>query len=43
MYQAKTPQESHGAWDYYRQVAQIPVAEAFRPLAEGGCPMVTGK
>jgi len=43
LYQVKTPQESRGAWDYYRQVTQIPAAEAFRPLAEGGCPMVTGK
>jgi branched-chain amino acid transport system substrate-binding protein len=43
LYQVKTPQESHGAWDYYRPVAQIPAAEAFRPLAEGGCPMVAGK
>jgi branched-chain amino acid transport system substrate-binding protein len=43
LYQVKTPQESHGAWSYYRPVAQIPAAEAFRPLAEGGCPVVSGK
>jgi branched-chain amino acid transport system substrate-binding protein len=40
LYQVKSPAESHYAWDYYKKVRDIPAAEAFRPLAEGGCPMV---
>ena len=43
LYQVKSPEESRGPWDYYRQVAVIPAAEAFRPLAEGKCPMVGQK
>jgi branched-chain amino acid transport system substrate-binding protein len=38
--QVKTPSESKGAWDYYRILATIPGDKAFRPLAEGGCPLV---
>jgi len=38
--EVKTPAESKGAWDYYKVVATIPAEEAFRPLAEGGCPLV---
>ncbi|HLX13997.1 MAG TPA: ABC transporter substrate-binding protein [Bradyrhizobium sp.] len=38
--QAKTPSESKGPWDYYKVLATIPGDQAFRPLAEGGCPLV---
>jgi branched-chain amino acid transport system substrate-binding protein len=38
--QVKTPPESRGAWDYYKILATIPGDQAFRPLAEGGCPLV---
>jgi len=38
--QVKTPPESKGAWDYYKILATIPGDQAFRPLAEGGCPLV---
>ena len=38
--QVKTPPESKGAWDYYKILAAIPGDQAFRPLAEGGCPLV---
>src|SRR5579863_5020290 len=38
--QAKTPSESKGPWDYYKILATIPGDQAFRPLAEGGCPLV---
>jgi len=38
--QAKTPAESKGPWDYYKLLATIPGDQAFRPLAEGGCPLV---
>ena len=40
LYQVKSPAESQYAWDYYKKVRDIPAAEAFRPLAEGGCPLV---
>ena len=32
---------SKGPWDYYKLLATIPADKAFRPLAEGGCPLVT--
>jgi branched-chain amino acid transport system substrate-binding protein len=38
--QVKTPAESTGPWDYYKILATIPGDQAFRPLAEGGCPLV---
>jgi branched-chain amino acid transport system substrate-binding protein len=38
--QVKTPSESKGPWDYYRILATIPGDQAFRPLTEGGCPLV---
>ena len=38
--EAKAPGESREPWDYYKVVATIPAEEAFRPLAEGGCPLV---
>jgi len=38
--QVKRPPESKGAWDYYKILATIPGDQAFRPLAEGGCPLV---
>ncbi|WP_422003243.1 ABC transporter substrate-binding protein [Reyranella sp.] len=37
VYQVKTPSESTGPWDYYRRLANVPGAEAFRPVADGGC------
>jgi len=38
--EAKAPADSKGEWDLMRVVATIPAAEAWRPLAEGGCPLV---
>ena len=38
--EVKTPTESKGPWDYYKVRATIPADEAFRPLSEGGCPLV---
>lgn len=43
LFQVKTPAESKGAYDFYKVVQTIPAAEAFRPLAEGRCPMVAAK
>ena len=40
LYQVKKPSESKGPYDYYNLVATIPAAEAFRPMSEGGCPLV---
>jgi branched-chain amino acid transport system substrate-binding protein len=38
--QVKTPAESTRPWDYYKILGTIPGDQAFRPLAEGGCPLV---
>ncbi len=40
LFEVKKPSESKGPWDYYKLRATIPAAEAFRPLSEGGCPLV---
>jgi len=40
LFEVKKPEESKGAWDYYIHKATIPAAEAWRPLADGGCPMI---
>ncbi|EBW2353319.1 ABC transporter substrate-binding protein [Salmonella enterica subsp. enterica serovar Enteritidis] len=40
LFEVKKPEESKGEWDLYKQVAEIPAAEAFRPEADGGCPLV---
>jgi branched-chain amino acid transport system substrate-binding protein len=40
--EVKTPAESKYAGDLYKVKATIPAAEAFRPLKEGGCPLVSG-
>jgi branched-chain amino acid transport system substrate-binding protein len=37
--QVKTPAESNKPWDYYKILGAIPGDQAFRPLAEGGCPL----
>ena len=42
LFKVKSPAESKGPWDYYETLATIPAAEAFRPLADGGCPLVNG-
>jgi branched-chain amino acid transport system substrate-binding protein len=41
--QAKTPEESKAEWDLVKMVATVPGNEAFRPLSEGGCPLVGKK
>jgi branched-chain amino acid transport system substrate-binding protein len=40
LFQVKSPDESKGAWDYYKVLATIPAEKAFRPLDQGGCPLV---
>jgi branched-chain amino acid transport system substrate-binding protein len=39
--QVKTPAESKGPWDLMKLVATVPPDQAFRPLAESPCPLVT--
>jgi branched-chain amino acid transport system substrate-binding protein len=41
LFQVKSPAESKGEWDYFKLVSTIPAEEAFRPLKDGGCPLVT--
>lgn len=38
--QVKKPEESKYPYDYYKVLATIPANEAFRPLKDGGCPLV---
>jgi branched-chain amino acid transport system substrate-binding protein len=38
--QVKTPSESTEPWDYYKVLETIPGDQAFRPLDQGGCPVV---
>ncbi len=40
LFQVKTPAQSKGRYDLYNVVATIPPTEAFRPMADGGCPLV---
>jgi len=40
LFQVKTPAESKGPFDYYKLIGTTPPEEAFRPMAEGGCPLV---
>jgi branched-chain amino acid transport system substrate-binding protein len=43
LFQVKSPEESKYAYDYYKLLNTVPGEQAFRPLAEGGCPMVEKK
>ncbi|HMM51178.1 MAG TPA: ABC transporter substrate-binding protein [Burkholderiaceae bacterium] len=40
LFEVKKPAESKGPYDYYKLRATIPAEQAFRPLADGGCPLV---
>ena len=40
LFEVKKPSESKGPYDYYKLRATIPADEAFRPLKDGGCPLV---
>ena len=40
LFEVKKPEESRGAFDYYKLLQTTPGDEAFRPLAEGGCALV---
>jgi branched-chain amino acid transport system substrate-binding protein len=40
LYEVKRPEESRYPGDVYKVSTTIPAEQAFRPLAEGGCPLV---
>lgn len=39
LYEVKAPAESKGTYDDYKLPATVPADQAFRPLADGGCPL----
>ena len=39
--EVKKPEESHYPWDYYKILQTIPGEEAFRPMSDGDCPLLT--
>ncbi len=41
--QVKKPEESKYPWDYYKVLAEVPGDQVFRPMKDGGCPLVAGK
>jgi len=40
LFEVKSPVDSRHDWDFYKLVATTPADHAFRPLGEGGCPLV---
>jgi len=40
LFEVKAPSDSKKPWDYYKMLATISGAEAFRPVSEGSCPLV---
>jgi len=40
LFEVKKPEESRGPFDYYKLLQTTPGEQAFRPIGEGGCPMV---
>jgi branched-chain amino acid transport system substrate-binding protein len=42
LFEVKKPSESKYPGDFYKVRATIPADEAFRPLKDGNCPLVTG-
>ena len=43
LFEVKKPSDSKGPWDYYKLIREIPADQAFRPLSQGECPMITAK
>ena len=41
LFRVKAPSASKGAYDLYDLVATIPASDAFRPVADGNCPLVS--
>lgn len=42
VFQVKAPGESRSRYDVYRLVREVPLEEAYRPIAQGSCPLVQG-
>jgi branched-chain amino acid transport system substrate-binding protein len=40
LFEIKAPADSKGDWDYYKLLQTVPADQAWRPLSEGGCPLV---
>ena len=40
LFRVKSPEESKYRFDYYKLLATIPGDEAFKPMEEGGCPLL---
>ncbi|MFQ3454574.1 ABC transporter substrate-binding protein [Bradyrhizobium sp. UFLA01-814] len=40
LFEVKMPEESKAPWDYYKVLAEVPGDQAFRPLKDGGCPLI---
>ena len=40
LFEVKKPSDSKEEWDVYNVLSTIPAEEAFRPMSEGGCPLV---
>ncbi len=40
LFEVKKPSESKGPWDVYNKLATIPGDQAFKPMNQGGCPLV---
>ena len=40
LYEVKKPAESKNDWDFYKLLATVPVEEAWRPVADGGCALI---
>ncbi|MCC8936512.1 ABC transporter substrate-binding protein [Bradyrhizobium sp. Arg68] len=40
LFEVKKPEESKAPWDYYKVLAEVPGDQAFRPLKDGGCPLL---
>jgi branched-chain amino acid transport system substrate-binding protein len=43
LYEVKKPSESKGSWDYYKLVKEVPGEQAFRPMDQGDCNLVSKK
>lgn len=41
VFRVKRPEESRYPWDFYERLATLPPEKAFRPLDQGGCPLMT--
>ncbi len=40
LFQVKSPAESKAPWDYYKLLESLPADKIWRPMSEGGCPLV---